>query len=220
MQLRYAGPDSPAGGGLLRCRQSFRYWPRSARIRDVGVAAFGNCRGRNPAHGQSRLARYLDRRGASRQSHRRLVAHRRGADWHRQRAPRWWRALHSDSALPRRIPARLNAPARTCSNSSRSPPWRPRLQRPSGHWRSPPTARFPQTDFAENWWTWWQGDTTGIIIVTPLILTATFGPAGAWSARKKDRGRGLRDRACAHRISRVRQCHHSRRVFRAIAAAI
>ena len=26
-------------------------------------------------------------------------------------------------------------------------------------------------EFISNWWTWWQGDVTGIIIVTPLILS-------------------------------------------------
>ena len=28
--------------------------------------------------------------------------------------------------------------------------------------------------FARNWWTWWQGDLTGIIIMTPLILSWTL----------------------------------------------
>lgn len=32
-------------------------------------------------------------------------------------------------------------------------------------------------EFLPNWWTWWQGDVTGIIIVTPLILS--------WSARRR-----------------------------------
>jgi integral membrane sensor domain MASE1 len=30
------------------------------------------------------------------------------------------------------------------------------------------------SDFAVNWWTWWQGDLTGIIIVTPLLLSWTL----------------------------------------------
>ncbi|HXZ97151.1 MAG TPA: diguanylate cyclase [Burkholderiales bacterium] len=35
------------------------------------------------------------------------------------------------------------------------------------------TVSWPE--FVQNWWTWWQGDTTGIIITTPLIL--------AWGVR-------------------------------------
>jgi integral membrane sensor domain MASE1 len=30
------------------------------------------------------------------------------------------------------------------------------------------------SEFAVNWWTWWQGDLTGIIIVTPLLLSWTL----------------------------------------------
>jgi diguanylate cyclase (GGDEF)-like protein len=32
-----------------------------------------------------------------------------------------------------------------------------------------------------NWWTWWQGDTVGIIIVTPLILAWTVRANPAWT---------------------------------------
>ncbi len=38
-----------------------------------------------------------------------------------------------------------------------------------------------RSDLLWNWWTWWQGDTIGILIVVPLILAWT-GPAGpAWT---------------------------------------
>jgi PAS domain S-box-containing protein len=40
-------------------------------------------------------------------------------------------------------------------------------------------------DFAANWWTWWQGDVTGIIIVTPVILFWTARPARASPISKK-----------------------------------
>src|SRR5207247_8590883 len=33
-------------------------------------------------------------------------------------------------------------------------------------------------DLLWNWWTWWQGNATGIIIVAPLVLS--------WSARDKE----------------------------------
>jgi diguanylate cyclase (GGDEF)-like protein len=36
-----------------------------------------------------------------------------------------------------------------------------------------------------NWWTWWQGDVTGIIIVAPLILSWSTGDALAWPRQKK-----------------------------------
>ncbi len=35
-----------------------------------------------------------------------------------------------------------------------------------------------------NWWTWWQGDTVGIIIVTPLILGWAARANPAWTRRK------------------------------------
>jgi diguanylate cyclase (GGDEF)-like protein len=37
-------------------------------------------------------------------------------------------------------------------------------------------------DFLRNWWTWWQGDVTGIIIVTPLILCWSVRKGADWSA--------------------------------------
>jgi len=42
---------------------------------------------------------------------------------------------------------------------------------------------WPQ--FLSNWWTWWQGDVTGIIIVTPLILSWRLRSAAPWSRQKK-----------------------------------
>lgn len=36
-----------------------------------------------------------------------------------------------------------------------------------------------------NWWTWWQGDTSGILIVTPLILTWCVHAPMSWTPQKK-----------------------------------
>jgi diguanylate cyclase (GGDEF)-like protein len=36
-----------------------------------------------------------------------------------------------------------------------------------------------------NWWTWWQGDATGMIIVAPLVLSWAARGAALWPARKK-----------------------------------
>ena len=36
-----------------------------------------------------------------------------------------------------------------------------------------------------NWWTWWQGDLTGMIIVAPLILSWLAGNPVAWPTHKK-----------------------------------
>ena len=41
------------------------------------------------------------------------------------------------------------------------------------------------TGIAAAWWTWWQGDWTGMIVITPLILAWTVAPAVAWTARRK-----------------------------------
>jgi PAS domain S-box-containing protein len=38
-------------------------------------------------------------------------------------------------------------------------------------------------DLARNWWTWWQGDTCGMLVFTPLLLTWTA-PGIAWTARR------------------------------------
>lgn len=42
----------------------------------------------------------------------------------------------------------------------------------------------PWPQFLANWWTWWQGDMTGIVIVAPLLLTWRFPEATAWSRAK------------------------------------
>jgi len=39
-----------------------------------------------------------------------------------------------------------------------------------------------------NWWTWWQGDTAGIIIVTPLILSWTATGERTWTGRNLAEG--------------------------------
>ena len=36
-----------------------------------------------------------------------------------------------------------------------------------------------------NWWTWWQGDWSGIVVVTPLILIWTMLPARRWTLQRK-----------------------------------
>jgi diguanylate cyclase (GGDEF)-like protein len=36
-----------------------------------------------------------------------------------------------------------------------------------------------------NWWTWWQGDLSGMIVVAPLILSWSAGTGEEWSAEKK-----------------------------------
>ena len=38
---------------------------------------------------------------------------------------------------------------------------------------------------AMSWWTWWQGDTTGMLVITPLILAWTTVPAIPWTGRRK-----------------------------------
>ena len=40
-------------------------------------------------------------------------------------------------------------------------------------------------EFAQNWWTWWAGDTAGIILVTPLILSWSVREPHVWTRRKK-----------------------------------
>ena len=41
------------------------------------------------------------------------------------------------------------------------------------------------SDLATNWWTWWQGDTSAIIVITPLLLCWTARNAPTWPASKK-----------------------------------
>ena len=40
-------------------------------------------------------------------------------------------------------------------------------------------------DGFRNWWTWWQGDTTGMIIVAPLVLSWCARSDAAWPRQKK-----------------------------------
>ncbi len=40
-------------------------------------------------------------------------------------------------------------------------------------------------DFAANWWTWWQGDATGIIVFAPLLLFWTARPSRGLSTSRK-----------------------------------
>jgi PAS domain S-box-containing protein len=47
------------------------------------------------------------------------------------------------------------------------------------------TGAIPWAHFPVHWWTWWQGDTTGIIIVTPLILLWTDAPSEARPLSRK-----------------------------------
>jgi PAS domain S-box-containing protein len=47
------------------------------------------------------------------------------------------------------------------------------------------TGAIPWADSPAHWWTWWQGDTTGIIIVTPLILLWTDTPPEARPLSRK-----------------------------------
>ncbi|MEP6997655.1 MAG: MASE1 domain-containing protein [Betaproteobacteria bacterium] len=47
------------------------------------------------------------------------------------------------------------------------------------------TGTTSAADFAANWWTWWQGDVTGIIVVAPLILFWRARPSRGVSMSKK-----------------------------------
>jgi integral membrane sensor domain MASE1 len=42
----------------------------------------------------------------------------------------------------------------------------------------------PWPKFVSNWWTWWVGDTIGILIVTPLILSWSKPPWFKWEPRR------------------------------------
>jgi diguanylate cyclase (GGDEF)-like protein/PAS domain S-box-containing protein len=44
------------------------------------------------------------------------------------------------------------------------------------------------SEIAGNWWTWWQGDASGIIIVAPLLLSWCVAGRMAWSIRKVTEG--------------------------------
>jgi PAS domain S-box-containing protein len=43
---------------------------------------------------------------------------------------------------------------------------------------------FTSGDLAWNWWTWWQGDCSGILLVVPLILSWTVGDTIPWTKRR------------------------------------
>src|SRR5207244_12821940 len=53
------------------------------------------------------------------------------------------------------------------------------------------TGAIPWSDFPAHWWTWWQGDTSGIIIFAPLSLLWTSTPAEAWTLPTKLEATGL-----------------------------
>jgi len=42
---------------------------------------------------------------------------------------------------------------------------------------------LPGAELAANWWTWWQGDSCGMLVFAPLVLSWTA-PGIAWSPRK------------------------------------
>ncbi len=42
---------------------------------------------------------------------------------------------------------------------------------------------LPAWDLASNWWTWWQGDACGMLLVTPLVLTWSV-PGMTWTREK------------------------------------
>ncbi len=42
-----------------------------------------------------------------------------------------------------------------------------------------------------NWWTWWQGDTMGIVLVTPLVLSWRARERQSWSLQKAAEGASL-----------------------------
>ena len=44
---------------------------------------------------------------------------------------------------------------------------------------------LPWQDALRNWWTWWQGDVAGILLVTPLILSWSALDGRAWLPEKK-----------------------------------
>jgi diguanylate cyclase (GGDEF)-like protein len=47
---------------------------------------------------------------------------------------------------------------------------------------------MPWSDVLPNWRTWWQGDASGIIIVTPLILSWSIRDTAVWPPQKKIEG--------------------------------
>lgn len=49
----------------------------------------------------------------------------------------------------------------------------------------------PWPQFSLNWWTWWQGDITGILIVAPLLLNWSLRRAAPWTPAKKAEAAGF-----------------------------
>ncbi|MBK9265117.1 MAG: CHASE domain-containing protein [Polyangiaceae bacterium] len=43
---------------------------------------------------------------------------------------------------------------------------------------------IPPANVNFNWWTWWVGDSIGVLIFTPLVLIALAAPGGVWARRK------------------------------------
>ncbi len=46
------------------------------------------------------------------------------------------------------------------------------------------TGAMPWSDFALNAWTWWQGDTSGMLIVAPLVISWALGERPRWPLSK------------------------------------
>jgi PAS domain S-box-containing protein len=44
--------------------------------------------------------------------------------------------------------------------------------------------RIPWAGYFHNWWTWWIGDTIGVLIVTPLLLSWLAEPRDIWRRRR------------------------------------
>jgi light-regulated signal transduction histidine kinase (bacteriophytochrome) len=44
--------------------------------------------------------------------------------------------------------------------------------------------KIPWAAYFHNWWTWWMGDTIGVLIVTPLLLSWLAEPRDIWRRRR------------------------------------
>jgi len=47
---------------------------------------------------------------------------------------------------------------------------------------------MPASAALANWWTWWSGDTLGVLIAAPLVLTVIGQPAADWRPRRRTLG--------------------------------
>jgi PAS domain S-box-containing protein len=47
------------------------------------------------------------------------------------------------------------------------------------------TGAMSRAEFTTNWWTWWQGDVSGIIVIAPLILFWKVRGGGDWSRSRR-----------------------------------